>query len=136
MTSFPLCLLLLISLSTTVAFQINSPKTSPPRTVGISPISRSVDGSRGWGLTQRSSPTSLNGLFGLGGPEIAICLVAAGVVLGPQKLGELTKELGKGKRASEPGCGAHECRMPCVKVITEGKEKSAAGNAQTLRASR
>ena len=41
------------------------------------------------------SSTSLSGLFGLGGPEIAICLVVAGVVLGPQKLGEMTKELGK-----------------------------------------
>jgi len=42
-----------------------------------------------------STSTSLQGLFGLGGPEIAICLVAAGVLLGPAKLGELTKELGK-----------------------------------------
>ena len=34
-------------------------------------------------------------MFGLGAPEIAIVLVAAGVLLGPQKLGEMTKELGK-----------------------------------------
>jgi len=35
------------------------------------------------------------GLFGLGGPEIAIILVAAAFVLGPQKLAELGKDAGK-----------------------------------------
>jgi len=39
------------------------------------------------------------GLFGLGGPEIAIVLVAAGFLLGPEKLvsiaGGLTKDAGK-----------------------------------------
>ncbi len=34
-------------------------------------------------------------LFGLGGPEIAIILIAAAFVLGPQKLAELGKDAGK-----------------------------------------
>uniref|UniRef100_A0A7S1Z7J6 Sec-independent protein translocase protein TatA n=1 Tax=Trieres chinensis TaxID=1514140 RepID=A0A7S1Z7J6_TRICV len=34
-------------------------------------------------------------LFGLGGPEIAIILVVAAFVLGPQKLAELGKDAGK-----------------------------------------
>lgn len=34
-------------------------------------------------------------LFGLGGPELAIILVAAAFVLGPQKLAELGKDAGK-----------------------------------------
>jgi len=34
-------------------------------------------------------------LFGLGGPEIAIILVAAAFLLGPQKLAELGKDAGK-----------------------------------------
>ena len=35
------------------------------------------------------------GLFGLGGPEIAIILIAAAFLLGPQKLAELGKDAGK-----------------------------------------
>lgn len=35
------------------------------------------------------------GLFGLGAPEIAIILVAAAFVLGPQKLAEFGKDAGK-----------------------------------------
>ncbi len=35
------------------------------------------------------------GLFGLGGPEIAIILIAGAFLLGPQKLAELGKEAGK-----------------------------------------
>ena len=34
-------------------------------------------------------------LFGLGGPEIAIILIAAAFLLGPQKLAELGKDAGK-----------------------------------------
>lgn len=37
----------------------------------------------------------LQGLFGLGAPEIAIILVAAAFLLGPQKLAELGKDAGK-----------------------------------------
>ena len=42
-------------------------------------------------------PTSvrLYGLFGLGAPEIAIILIAAAFLLGPQKLAELGKDAGK-----------------------------------------
>eukprot|EP00816_Leptocylindrus_hargravesii_P001771 CAMPEP_0196808212 /NCGR_PEP_ID=MMETSP1362-20130617/8203_1 /TAXON_ID=163516 /ORGANISM="Leptocylindrus danicus, Strain CCMP1856" /LENGTH=142 /DNA_ID=CAMNT_0042182461 /DNA_START=42 /DNA_END=470 /DNA_ORIENTATION=- len=39
--------------------------------------------------------TQLHGLFGLGGPEIAIILVAAAFLLGPEKLAELGKDAGK-----------------------------------------
>lgn len=46
---------------------------------------------------QRSSVASIQtmGLFGLGGPEIAIILIAGAFLLGPQKLAELGKEAGK-----------------------------------------
>eukprot|EP00613_Pedinella_sp_CCMP2098_P002156 CAMPEP_0171627424 /NCGR_PEP_ID=MMETSP0990-20121206/20748_1 /TAXON_ID=483369 /ORGANISM="non described non described, Strain CCMP2098" /LENGTH=166 /DNA_ID=CAMNT_0012195245 /DNA_START=12 /DNA_END=512 /DNA_ORIENTATION=+ len=35
------------------------------------------------------------GLFGLGGPEIAVIVAVAGLVLGPQKLAELARDFGK-----------------------------------------
>jgi len=46
---------------------------------------------------QRSSMASVQtmGLFGLGGPEIAVILVAGAFLLGPSKLAELGKEAGK-----------------------------------------
>ena len=46
---------------------------------------------------QRKSMASVQtmGLFGLGGPEIAIILIAGAFLLGPQKLAELGKEAGK-----------------------------------------
>ena len=46
---------------------------------------------------QRQSIASvqMQGLFGLGAPEIAIILVAVAFVLGPQKLAELGKDAGK-----------------------------------------
>jgi len=46
---------------------------------------------------QRSSVAFIQtmGLFGLGGPEIAIILVAGAFLLGPSKLAELGKEAGK-----------------------------------------
>ena len=46
---------------------------------------------------QRQSVASvqMQGLFGLGAPEIAIILVAAAFVLGPQKLAELGKDAGQ-----------------------------------------
>mmetsp|Transcript_4382 Transcript_4382/g.7858 ORF Transcript_4382/g.7858 Transcript_4382/m.7858 type:complete len:157 (-) Transcript_4382:373-843(-) len=46
---------------------------------------------------QRSSVASVQtmSLFGLGGPELAIILIAAAFVLGPQKLAELGKDAGK-----------------------------------------
>ena len=48
-------------------------------------------------LKQRHSMTSIQtmSLFGLGGPEIAIILIVAAFVLGPQKLAELGKDAGK-----------------------------------------
>ncbi len=46
---------------------------------------------------QRSSMASVQtmGLFGLGGPEIAVILIAGAFLLGPSKLAELGKEAGK-----------------------------------------
>ena len=46
---------------------------------------------------QRKSVAAVQtmGLFGLGAPEIAIILVAAAFLLGPQKLAELGKDAGK-----------------------------------------
>jgi len=46
---------------------------------------------------QRSSTASIQtqGLFGLGGPEIAVILIAGAFLLGPSKLAELGKEAGK-----------------------------------------
>mmetsp|Transcript_19043 Transcript_19043/g.27389 ORF Transcript_19043/g.27389 Transcript_19043/m.27389 type:complete len:143 (+) Transcript_19043:89-517(+) len=46
---------------------------------------------------QRKSVASIQtqSLFGLGGPELAIILIAAAFLLGPQKLAELGKDAGK-----------------------------------------
>ena len=46
-------------------------------------------------LSPLSPPTSLSGLFGLGAPEVAIIGVAAAFLLGPAKLSEFSKDLGK-----------------------------------------
>ena len=46
---------------------------------------------------QRNSVAQVQtmGLFGLGAPEIGVCLVVAAFVLGPEKLASLGKEAGK-----------------------------------------
>jgi len=44
---------------------------------------------------QSMAPVSSMGLFGLGAPEIAVILVAAAFLLGPQKLAELGKDAGR-----------------------------------------
>mmetsp|Transcript_5656 Transcript_5656/g.16355 ORF Transcript_5656/g.16355 Transcript_5656/m.16355 type:complete len:146 (-) Transcript_5656:508-945(-) len=41
------------------------------------------------------APVQTMSLFGLGGPELAIILIAAAFLLGPQKLAELGKDAGK-----------------------------------------
>ena len=48
-------------------------------------------------VNQRKSVAAvqLQGLFGLGVPEIGVILVAAAFLLGPQKLAELGKDAGK-----------------------------------------
>lgn len=47
-------------------------------------------------INQRKSVASVAtmGLFGLGGPEIAVILIAGAFLLGPEKLAELGKEAG------------------------------------------
>merc|ERR1719329_1575418 len=46
---------------------------------------------------QRNSVAQVQtmGLFGLGAPEIGVCLVAAAFLLGPEKLAEFGKDAGK-----------------------------------------
>ena len=44
---------------------------------------------------QPSLHSAQRGLFGLGGPEVAIIAVAAAFLLGPSKLAEFSKDLGK-----------------------------------------
>jgi mttA/Hcf106 family len=60
---------------------------SPPSSVAQKP----------WQQQQRKSVASVvtMGLFGLGAPEIAVILVAAAFLLGPQKLAELGRDAGK-----------------------------------------
>mmetsp|Transcript_35651 Transcript_35651/g.72946 ORF Transcript_35651/g.72946 Transcript_35651/m.72946 type:complete len:147 (-) Transcript_35651:30-470(-) len=41
------------------------------------------------------APVQTMSLFGLGGPELAVILIAAAFLLGPQKLAELGKDAGK-----------------------------------------
>lgn len=41
------------------------------------------------------APVQTMSLFGLGAPELAIILIAAAFLLGPQKLAELGKDAGK-----------------------------------------
>ncbi|GMI56840.1 hypothetical protein ScalyP_jg9330 [Parmales sp. scaly parma] len=98
---------LMLCMSSTVAFRAPSPsisfltrQPSPSSTSHLYPTSFTSSSYPHPTLHPTHLPTSptttsLNGMFGLGAPEIAIVLVAAGVLLGPQKLGEMTKELGK-----------------------------------------
>ena len=44
---------------------------------------------------QSVAAIQLHGMFGLGAPEIAVILVAAAFLLGPQKLAELGKDAGR-----------------------------------------
>lgn len=78
------------------------------------------------------------GLFGLGAPEIAIILIAAAFLLGPQKLAELGKDAGKiagelkevpkefqkGLEEGETNARAMKAKsMESVPAETESKEK-------------
>jgi len=74
---------------------------------------------------QRKSmaPVQTMGLFGLGAPEIAVILVAAAFLLGPQKLAELGKDAGK--IAGE----LKEVPKEFQKGLEEGEESAAAMKA-------
>ena len=73
-----------------------------------------------------ASATRLRGLFGLGGPEIAVIGVAAAFLLGPQKLAEFSKDLGKvaGELKDVP--------KEFQKGIKEGEEESKAMKAKQI----
>jgi len=85
---------------------------------------------------QRKSKASVQtmGLFGLGAPEIAIILVAAAFLLGPQKLAEFGKDAGKiaGELKEVPkefqkgmAEGEAEAKLMKEKAATEDKSKEA-----------
>lgn len=63
-------------------------------------------------------------LFGLGGPELAIILIAAAFLLGPQKLAELGKDAGK--IAGE----LKEVPKEFQKGLEEGEEQAKAVKAE------
>ena len=75
------------------------PSTSAPLLPSISnniPTSTSQQSHVALRRQRRSvASVQMQGLFGLGAPEIAIILVAVAFVLGPQKLAELGKDAGK-----------------------------------------
>jgi len=87
-------------LATTLAFAPLQPTslthththTTTPTTTTTFPHQTSLQQPRHLPTTRT---TPLQSLFGLGGPELAIILVAAAFVLGPQKLAELGKDAGK-----------------------------------------
>ena len=61
-----------------------------PTTAGFSEMPAALQRQR-----RSVAPVQTAGLFGLGAPEIAIILVAAAFLLGPQKLAEFGKDAGK-----------------------------------------
>lgn len=86
------------------AFIVSSPARGPSATILTGPFHFKNTPSL---LNQENVPTALTrqrrsvahvqmqSLFGLGVPEIALILVAAVFLLGPQKIGELIKDSGK-----------------------------------------
>lgn len=78
-------------LSKISSFGINNVQSKNPKTTTSSSVIPIVLSK------QRRSIANVQmmGLFGLGAPEIAVILVAAAFLLGPQKLAELGKDAGK-----------------------------------------
>jgi sec-independent protein translocase protein TatA len=74
----------------------------------------------------RRGSTALNGFFGLGGPEIAVIGLAAAFLLGPSKLSEFSKDLGKiaGELKDVP--------KEFQKGLQEGEAESRAINAKIM----
>merc|ERR1719506_2351689 len=75
----------------------------------------------------RNNSMRLNGLFGLGGPEVAIIAVAAAFLLGPSKLAEFSKDLGK--VAGE----LKEVPKEFQKGIAEGEKEAKAIKANEMK---
>eukprot|EP00752_Nemacystus_decipiens_P006019 g5436.t1 len=48
-----------------------------------------------WVSGRSSSTTTTMGLFGLGAPEIAVCIAVAALILGPDKMAGFAKDMGK-----------------------------------------
>jgi sec-independent protein translocase protein TatA len=66
------------------------------------------------------------GLFGLGGPEIVVILLAIGFVLGPQKIAELAKDLGKSAGDLK------DIPIEFQKGFQEGQEEASKGQIAAL----
>lgn len=120
MAKYMITLLLALSISLVTSFLLHHPRTYYSYRIATNNNQNSNDASRQIVTTQQHPftiggqnnnrnlhPSSffrqrksignvqMMGLFGLGAPEIAIILVAAAFLLGPQKLAELGKEGGK-----------------------------------------
>jgi sec-independent protein translocase protein TatA len=84
-------------------------------------------------LRQRRSVTSVQtmGLFGLGLPEIALILVVAVFLLGPQKIGELVKD--SGKAAGELADELKNVPDEFKKGLEEGETEARSRKAKTIK---
>eukprot|EP00904_Undaria_pinnatifida_P004738 jgi/Undpi1/14265/HiC_scaffold_9.g03914.m1 len=76
------------------------------------------------------SVTTTMGLFGLGAPEIAVCLAVAALILGPDKLAGVAKDVGKmaGELKDVPKefqAGIEEGEAKAAKTVSEIESKSA-----------
>jgi sec-independent protein translocase protein TatA len=95
-----------------------SPASLAPTTATAAPRARSL--------------TARPGVFGLGAPEIAVIVVAAGFILGPDQLSVIAKDMGKvaGELKDVPkefSAGLAEAQPPAEpELIAEAKEKAPA----------
>lgn len=71
------------------------------------------------------------GLFGLGGFEIAIILVAGAFVLGPEKLGEMSR--GAGKMSSGLGSEFKDIPKEFQKGLEEGETEARSRKAKPMK---
>lgn len=77
-----------------------------------------------------SSATTTMGVFGLGAPEIAVCLAVAALILGPDKLAGVAKDVGKmaGELKDVPKefqAGIEEGEKKAAQTVSEIESKSA-----------